>query len=499
MKIEKMLHTIGQIDDDLIEDALIHGPQKKIPLYKMSAFRRAVAVAACFVLIVGIALSMPTLFKPNTENPSATPTGPTWDNPDVPGTLLPPSVQENDQQIRINSIDKVNYFSAIRILEGVPKPIKQSPVGGNYGISLLSFGYDTDRRDEQPETETTGPDATEGPPVTVTPDSPAPPDLNEDIYYYEFDPEQPFYFSKVHLFQIELTDETGFLASKLGTGIVDVVITHRKFNWDDDLITFRNGENYYSCLSDSWGYNPENGARQWDFSTHKYVEGFYLVKNLSQENYAFYIDMNPAGQVTSFECHEAQNGGYRPDQNVKIVSDTVTSAKGGSFTIAELEEYFNSEKSPDETTPPTPSNTNLEFWIAENVDQVDFSKFHEKYGMFGGNEYYGTGYVPTRDEHGQQVDPKHYVLYTVTSYPDYADKEQHITHIYITDPNVEFYGISLNSSFDEFTELIRQQGFEITESNDIAVKAEMGSVWVTFTAQWIRIGVEVTNEHGTIF
>ena len=498
MKNEKMLHTIGQIDDDLIEDALIHGPQKKIPLYKMSAFRRAVAVAACFVLIVGIALSMPTLFKPNTENPSAAPTGPNLAEPDAPNTLLPPSVQENDQQIRINSIDKVNYFSAIRILKGVTKPISQSLVGGNYGITPLSFGYDTDRLEDTPETETDNPDATDGPPVTVTPDPPAP-DIYEDIYYYAFDPEQPFYFSKVYLFQIELTDETGFLASKLGTGIVDVVITQHKYDWDEDLITFRNGENYYSCLSDGWGYNPENGARQWDFSTHKYVEGFYFVKNLSQENYAFYIDMNPAGQVTSFECREAQNGGYRPDQNVKIVSDTVTSAKGGSFTIAELEEYFNSEKSPDEATPPTPSNTNLEFWIAENVDQVDFSKFHEKYGLFGGNEYYGTGYVPTRDEHGQQVDPEHYVLYTVTSYPDYADKEQHITHIYITDPNVEFYGISLNSSFDEFTELIRQQGFEITESNDIAVKAEMGSVWVTFTAQWIRIGVEVTNEHGIIF
>lgn len=499
MKIEKMLHTIGQIDDDLIEDALIHGPQKKIPLYKMSAFRRAVAVATCFVLIVGIALSMPTLFKPNTENPSATPTGPNWDNPDVPGTLLPPSVQENDQQIRINSIDKVNYFSAIRILEGVPKPIKQNSVGGNYEISLLSFGYDTDRRDEQPETETTGPDTTEGPPVTVTPDPPAHPDINEDIYYYEFDPEQPFYFSKVHLFQIELTDETGFLASKLGTGIVDVVITQSSSVYDDDLITFRNGENYYSCLSNGWGYNPENGSRQWDFSTHKYVEGFYFVKNLSQENYAFYIDMNPAGQVTSFECREAQNGGYRPDQNVKIVSDTVTSAKGGSFTIAELEEYFNSEKSPDEATPPTPSNTNLEFWIAENVDQVDFSKFHEKYGLFGGKEYYGTGYVPTVDEYGQQVDPEHYVLYMVTSYPDYADKEQHITGIHITDPNVEFYGITLNCSFEEFADLIRLQGFEITESGENATRAQMGNIGITFTAQWIHIGVEVTNEHGIIF
>lgn len=498
MKNEKMLHTIGQIDDDLIEDALIHGPQKKIPLYKRPVFYSAAAVAACFALIVGIAFSVPTLFKPHTENPSAAPTGPNLAEPDAPNTLLPPSVQENDQQIRINSIDKVNYFSAIRILKGVPKPISQSLVGGNYGITPLSFGYDTDRPEDPPETETDNPDATDGPPVAVTPDPPAP-DIYEDIYYYAFDPEQPFYFSKVHLFQIELTDETGFLASKLGTGIVDVVITQCQYNWDDDLITFHNGENYYSCLSDGRGYNPENGAQQWDFSTHKYVEGFYFVKNLIQENYAFYIDMDPAGQVTAFECREAQNGGYRPDQNVKVVSTTAVSAKGGSFTVAELEEYFNDGKTPEDPVPPAPSNTNLDFWITENVDRADFSKFHEKYGLFGGKEYYGAGYVPTVDEYGQQVDPEHCVVYTVTSYPDYADKEQHITLIYITDPNVEFYGISLNCSFEAFTALIRQQGFEITESSDVMVKAEMGAVWVTFTPQWIRIGVEITNEHGIVF
>ena len=175
--------------------------------------------------------------------------------------------------------------------------------------------------------------------------------------------------------------------------------------------------------------------------------------------------MDSAGQVTAFECREGKNGGNHPDQNVKVVSTTAVSTKGGSFTVAELEEYFNSGKSPDGATPPAPSNTNLEFWIAENVDQVDFSKFHEKYGMFGGNKYYGIGYAPTIDEYGQQVDPEHYVLYTVTSYPDYADKEQHIKGIHITDPNAEFYGITLNCSFEEFTVLISQQGFEITESN----------------------------------
>ena len=73
--------------------------------------------------------------------------------------------------------------------------------------------------------------------------------------------------------------------------------------------------------------------------------------------------------------------------------------------------------------------TNLEFWIGENVDDVDFSKYQMKYGMFGGNQYYGTGYVPTLGEEGQQVDPEYCVLYTVTSYPDYSSKSQHITSI----------------------------------------------------------------------
>ena len=77
--------------------------------------------------------------------------------------------------------------------------------------------------------------------------------------------------------------------------------------------------------------------------------------------------------------------------------------------------------------------TNLEFWIGENVDEVDFSGFQEKYGLFGGREYYGTDYVPTFDEDGMTIDPEHCVIYTVTSYPDYSSNEQHITGITITD------------------------------------------------------------------
>lgn len=143
--------------------------------------------------------------------------------------------------------------------------------------------------------------------------------------------------------------------------------------------------------------------------------------------------------------------------------------------------------------------TDLEFWIAENVDGVDFSKYQIKYGLMGGTEYYGTGYVPTVDEHGQQIDPEHCVIYTVTSFPDYSDKEQHVTRIYITDPEIEFYGITVNSSFEDFENKIKAQGFEITTSNEHHRTAEKGKYSISITKEWIRIRVEVESKEGINF
>lgn len=486
MKEEKMLRAITGIDDDMIEDAVIAPSQKKQPFVRTAAFRRAAAIAACFVLVIGLAFSVPTWFKPNRNGHGV---------PVDPGTLLPPAMQGNGQGIQINGLDQLSYYAAVRMIEGTAKPTNQSMTGGSYGIALLDTGYGTDKRENPPEPETTGPDETQGPPATSAPTPPS--GYDEDIFYYALDPNEPFFINKVSMFQIELTDENGFLASKLGLGIVDVVITEDCI-WGESLLTFRKGENFFSCLTNGWSLNRETGGWQWDFSTHKYVEGFFIVKNFEQENHAFYIDMNAEGHAIQFVCMGTQNGGYHPDQNVKVVSSTVICTDGGSFTVAELEDYFNSGKFPEGMGPMRPT-TDLEFWIADNVDDVDFSNFQEKYGMFGGREYYGTGYKPTTDENGQQVDPEHCVIYTVTSYPDYSNKEQHITGIYITDPNVTFYGISLGSSFAEFTELIQKQGFEITPSAGNAVCAKMGDVWITFTAEWIRIGVEVTNDQGIIF
>lgn len=364
MKNEKFLHAIGQIDDDIIEDAIIQPGQKKQPFVRTPAFRRVVAIAACFVLVIGLALSMPNWFNPNSDGPGV---------PIDPGKLPPPSV-EGDGSIHIGGIDELAYYAAVRMIAGTPKAANQSMTGGSYGITLLASGYDTDKREEPPEPETTGPDETQGPPVSTTPTPPA--GYDEDIYYYALDPNEPFFIDKVSMFQILLTDENGFLASQLGLGIVDVVITENCI-WGESLLTFRNGEKFYSCLTNGWGYDRETGGTQWDFSTHKYVEGFYIVKNLEQENYKFYIEMNAAGDAVTFTCSRGiDNGGDRPDQDVQIVSSTEISNEGRSFTVAELEEYFNSGTLPEGTTPPTQP---------QNPPQIDDPVY--TYDVYSNGEY----------------------------------------------------------------------------------------------------------------
>lgn len=141
---------------------------------------------------------------------------------------------------------------------------------------------------------------------------------------------------------------------------------------------------------------------------------------------------------------------------------------------------------------------NLEFWIAENVDDYDFSAHQPKYGIMGGWEYYGKGYVPTLDADGMQIDPEHCVVYTVTNYPDYSSASLCVTRITITDPAVKVYGLSLSSSFEEIKNTMTAEGFTVTESAT-AIRAEKDNVRFTFTKDEIMISAEVTNHLGIIY
>ena len=144
--------------------------------------------------------------------------------------------------------------------------------------------------------------------------------------------------------------------------------------------------------------------------------------------------------------------------------------------------------------------TNLEFWSAENVDNVNFSDYQEKYGLIGGHEYYGKGYTPATDENGEQIDPEECVIYTVTSYPDYSSKKKHITQIYITDPSIEIYGLTLHSSNDDIEFSMKKEGFKRKEhENSHGTTYVKGKVFIRFTEEAIRINVNVTNFWGIQF
>ena len=140
----------------------------------------------------------------------------------------------------------------------------------------------------------------------------------------------------------------------------------------------------------------------------------------------------------------------------------------------------------------------LEFWIGENVDGYDFSEYQPKYGIMGGFEYYGRGYVPTLAEDGWQIDPEHYVIYTLTNYPDYSSNSLCVTRIEITDPAVRVYGLSLSSTVDEIRSTMTSEGFTVT-GTDASIKAEKDNFRFIFTKDSIRITAEVTNHFGIVY
>lgn len=146
----------------------------------------------------------------------------------------------------------------------------------------------------------------------------------------------------------------------------------------------------------------------------------------------------------------------------------------------------------------TPEDTNLEFWITQEVTLSDFEGYQEKYGWFGANEFYGKGYEPTMDENNEQIDPEYCVKYLVTNYPDYASPKLAVTQISITDPSVTFYGLRLTSSEEEIKSTMQELDYEVSESGN-EICAEKGRVTFRFSEVSIFIVAKVTNHTGIIF
>lgn len=171
--------------------------------------------------------------------------------------------------------------------------------------------------------------------------------LSDKIYYYELNPNTEFTISMITYFTINLNDENGFLAKKLGgTGLVEVVITQNNL---DDMITFKREDKFYSCLCNNTSYNQDstNSLKSIAFSTHKYIQGFNVVKNLEQENFKFTVDFETA-KVTAINSTRFKDSQWTHQYNIDDITlnedfCAVLFVKQ-HFTIAELESYFSEEE-----------------------------------------------------------------------------------------------------------------------------------------------------------
>jgi len=213
------------------------------------------------------------------------------------------SSDEDDKKPTIKSLDEVNFYAAKKILSD---------------RSLLPLSN------------------------TLSPSQVKTVILNEgEVYCYKIDKNTKITVSMITYFTVNLSNEKGFLAQKLGgTGLVEVVITANSL---DNMITFKRGENYYSCLWDSVNYTGDgsNITMSMSFSTHKYIEGFNLIKNFEQESFQFYIFFE-GSKVVRIECECYNNvtqSQYFPDEITLTNDGCIVMFVNESLTIDQLEGF----------------------------------------------------------------------------------------------------------------------------------------------------------------
>ena len=154
--------------------------------------------------------------------------------------------------------------------------------------------------------------------------------------------------------------------------------------------------------------------------------------------------------------------------------------------------------------PERDENSALEFWLTDDVLQVDLSGYEFVPGWFGAEEFYNAELYPTvTNEDGEPAAPEICVKYLITAYPDYADGGSFITHIEITDPEVEIYGVNCQSTLEQFDSVFTQKGYTVTATTSTLHVAEREgfrfSLWREGDEGKLQANAKVTNRDSIVF
>ncbi len=294
---QNLFETLGELPEDILNEALetdnalkLHSlgakkTQKIIVIHPV--LKRFVSVCVCLAIIV-ISLLSVWQYKPQ-EAPII--------NEGSSGSV---GSEVKGEKFEIDSLDKLNFYSVKKAIS----EIGFDPLSSKNGEASL---------------------------VNLT--------QNMNNSFKNINADTPFTITMYCYFKIYLDDPQGFLAKKLGgTGSVDVVVTKNNF---ENMITFKKGDNYYSCLQDS------GTANAMSFSTYKYIEGFKLVENYSQENYEFTVYFE-GDKVTGIKSGRFNSNigiyDYTVDKIKFVENYNVVVYQTKTVTIGQLEKLFSNEK-----------------------------------------------------------------------------------------------------------------------------------------------------------
>jgi hypothetical protein len=108
-----------------------------------------------------------------------------------------------------------------------------------------------------------------------------------------------------------------------------------------------------------------------------------------------------------------------------------------------------------------PEDTNLEYWLLDSPNKKEWTKLYED--ILTGT-YLANGYEAVLNESDNLLYPKHApehaVVYSTENYPIEEIGIKKITGIYITDPEIYVWGLTVNSTREEVVEVMEKMGFE---------------------------------------
>ena len=244
--IESSLPEISSLDNIPVKKK----SNRDLPLYLVP-----LALAACAVVAILIPISMKVV-APNGITPSVKPS----DNTSISYTHGDNSNNNRhsynynfgDYKPSLNSFNEVAYYSYYAYQE--PQANSNALAKRN---NLLKFN---DAKDEDDRSDYID---------------------NYGRYHYPISLDNPFTFSEFLFFEFD-SENCPFLEERIGNGhIHGLAVATNIFN--EHMLILKNGDQYYSCLRNGAGAYNFGRPAYMEFSSHKTIEGFDVVKDTTNK------------------------------------------------------------------------------------------------------------------------------------------------------------------------------------------------------------------------